>query len=156
MLMRIIAVGHKMPAWVTLGFQDYAKRIGSGFQLQLCEITLEKRTKGSDIARLIERESEKIIAAIKPNHVVVALDRQGKLRSTEQLAHQLQNWQTEGRSIDWIIGGPDGLSPTCLQKAHVQWSLSPLTLPHPLVRVILAEQLYRAISILQHHPYHRF
>lgn len=155
MLIRILAIGAKMPAWVEAGFQDYAKRFTSSYQLELWEIPAEKRTKNSDIARLIEREGEKLLAAVKPNHRVIALDVKGHAWSTEQLAQQLKQWQTHGRPVDLLIGGPDGLSTACLKKAELRWSLSPLTLPHPLVRIILAEQIYRAVSILQNHPYHR-
>lgn len=155
MKIRILAIGDKMPAWVTDGFSDYVKRFTLGCSLELCEIPAEKRTKNADVPRIIEREGEKLIAAIKPNHYVIALDVKGQAFSTEQLAVEMKNWQTDGRHVDILIGGPDGLSKTCLLKAHSKWSLSQLTLPHPLVRIILAEQLYRAFSILQNHPYHR-
>lgn len=155
MIIRILAIGTKMPSWVTEGFQDYAKRFTSGSSLELYEIPAEKRSKNADIPRIIEREGEKLLAAIKPHHHVIALDVKGHAWSTEQLTGQLKHWQTDGRHVDLLIGGPDGLSQACLQKAHGKWSLSPLTLPHPLVRIILAEQLYRGLSILQNHPYHR-
>lgn len=155
MIIRILAIGTKMPSWVMEGYQDYAKRFTSGCSLELYEIPAEKRSKNADIPRIIEREGEKLLAMIKPNHYVIALDVKGHAWNTEQLATELKHWQTEGRHVDLLIGGPDGLSQACLQKAHSKWSLSPLTLPHPLVRIILAEQLYRAVSILQNHPYHR-
>ena len=155
MPIRLLTIGNKMPAWIEAGFADYAKRLSGAYAIELCEIPAEKRTKNSDIPRLLQREGEKLLAAIKPNHVVIALDRQGQSWSTERLASQLQSWQAMGKTVDLLIGGPEGLSPACLQKAEMIWSLSPLTLPHPLVRVILAEQFYRAWSILQHHPYHR-
>lgn len=154
MLIRLLAIGNKMPAWVNQGFQEYAKRFSGSFTLELCEISAEKRTKNTDISRLIQRESEKMLAAIKPDHRVIALDIKGQAWSTEQLAQNLNKW-SDGNDIDMLIGGPDGLSKDCLQKAEIRWSLSPLTFPHPLVRIILAEQLYRAVSILQNHPYHR-
>jgi len=155
MIIRILAVGTRMPSWVMEGFQDYAKRFTSGCTLQLCEMPAEKRAKNADIPRIIERESEKLLAAIKPDHHVIALDVKGRAFSTDELATELKHWQTDGRHVDFLIGGPDGLSSTCLQTAHEKWSLSPLTLPHPLVRILLAEQLYRAFSLLQNHPYHR-
>lgn len=155
MLIRILAIGTKMPSWINEGFQEYAKRFPPGWKLELREIPAEKRTANSDIPRIILQESEKIMATVKSNHRMVALDVQGQSWTTEQLAKQLQNWSQEKQNIDLIIGGPDGLSDTCLNKAEVRWSLSPLTLPHPLVRVLLVEQLYRALSILQQHPYHR-
>lgn len=155
MVIRLLAIGTKMPAWVTAGFSEYAKRFSAGCMVDLCEIPAEKRTKNADIPRIIEREGEKLLAAIKPSHYVIALDVKGHTFSTEQLAQQLKNWQAEGRNIDMLIGGPDGLASGCLQRADARWSLSSLTLPHPLVRIILVEQLYRAVSILQNHPYHR-
>jgi 23S rRNA (pseudouridine1915-N3)-methyltransferase len=155
MLIRLLAVGNKMPDWVTNGFADYVKRFPSSCSLELVEIPAEKRTKQSDVTRLMQREGEKILAAVKPGHKVIALEVKGQSWSTEQLSRQLQNWLNDGRNIDMMIGGPDGLSSACLQKAEVKWSLSPLTLPHPLVRIVVAEQLYRAQSILQNHPYHR-
>lgn len=155
MIIRILAIGTKMPSWVTEGFQDYAKRFTAGCTLELCEIPAEKRPKNADIPRIMEREGEKLLAAVKPHHHVIALDVKGQSFNTDQLACQLKEWQTDGRHVDLLIGGPDGLSRECLQKAQAKWSLSPLTLPHPLVRIILAEQLYRACSILQNHPYHR-
>jgi len=155
MLIRLLAIGTKMPQWITDGFQDYAKRFTGGCTLELCEIPAEKRTKNSDIPRLIEREGEKLLAAIKPGNHVIALDVKGQSWNTEQLANQLKQWQIHSRPIDLLIGGPDGLSAACIQKAELRWSLSPLTLPHPLVRIVLAEQIYRAMSILQNHPYHR-
>lgn len=155
MRIRILAIGDKMPQWINEGFLEYRKRFAPPFSLELIEIPAEKRTKQSDIKRLIQYEGEKLIATIKPNHFVIALHVQGKTWDTEILAKKLKDWQNEGRNIDFLIGGPDGLSSDCLQKAELQWSLSALTLPHPLVRVILAEQLYRAITINQNHPYHR-
>ncbi len=155
MRIRLLAIGTKMPAWVQTGFEEYAKRFTAGCSLELCEIPAEKRSKNSDIARIIEREGEKLIAATKPDHYIIALEIKGQTWSTEQLARELKTWQTHGRHVDLLVGGPDGLSVACREKAHAHWSLSPLTLPHPLVRIILAEQLYRAASMLQNHPYHR-
>ena len=155
MIIRILAIGTKMPDWVVSGFHEYAKRFTSSCSLELCEIPAEKRTKTVDVVRIIERESEKLLAAIKPDTLVIALDVKGKSWSTEELAEKLKSWHVNGRHIDLLIGGPDGLSEKCLARADIKWSLSPLTLPHPLVRILLAEQLYRASSILQNHPYHR-
>lgn len=155
MKIRILAIGTKMPAWVNDGFDEYAKRFAPPYSLELCEIPAEKRTKNADIERLIEREGEKLLAAINPRHYVIALDVNGQSWRTEQVAAQIKQWQAVGRPIDLLIGGPDGLSHACLHQAQLRWSLSPLTLPHPLVRIILVEQLYRAMSLLQNHPYHR-
>ncbi len=155
MLIRLIAVGNKMPTWVTTGYEDYAKRLPAGYALKLVEITPETRLKQADIKRITEKEGEKILATIKSSNLIIALDVQGQTWSTEELATSLQTWHNESRDVDLLVGGPDGLSPACVQKAHLKWSLSRLTLPHPLVRILVAEQLYRAWSILQNHPYHR-
>lgn len=155
MLLRILAIGTKMPSWISEGYQEYAKRFPPGWKLELREIPAEKRTLNSDTQRIIQCESEKIISSLKNTHRMIALDINGVSWTTEQLSKQLQNWSQDKQNIDFVIGGPDGLSESCLEKAEICWSLSPLTLPHPLVRVILIEQLYRALSILQQHPYHR-
>lgn len=155
MRIHIISITHKSPSWIKEGYQEYAKRLPASSALELIEIPAEKRTPHADIKRITEREGEKMLAAIKPTHRVIALDVKGKLWSTEQLAEQLAAWQQDGRHIDLLIGGPEGLSPACLQKAEQSWSLSPLTFPHILVKLIIAEQIYRAHSLLQGHPYHR-
>lgn len=160
MRIRLLAVGNKLPSWVEEGFNEYLKRFPASCYLELIEIPPEKRNPrlapaGALTQKLIAREGEKLLAAIKPTHRVIALDVKGQLWSTEKLATQVEKWQNEGQHIDMLIGGPDGLSAACLKKAEIKWSLSPLTLPHPLVRIVVAEQLYRAVSILQNHPYHR-
>lgn len=155
MRIRILTITQKSPTWLSQGYEEYAKRIHSSCNLELIEIPAEKRTAHADLKRITEREGEKMLAAIKAGHRVIALDVKGELWSTEQLAKHLADWQQAGRHIDLLIGGPEGLAPKCLQKAEQSWSLSPLTFPHMLVRLIVAEQLYRAWSILQQHPYHR-
>lgn len=155
MRLRLLTITHKSPSWIQEGYEEYAKRLPATCALELIEIPAEKRTANADLKRITEREGEKMLAAIKPNHRVIALDVKGKLWTTEQLAEQLANWRQEGRNIDLLVGGPEGLSPQCLQKAEEKWSLSPLTFPHIIVRLIVAEQIYRAWSILQQHPYHR-
>ncbi len=155
MRIRLLTITHKSPAWIKTGYEEYAKRLPASCELQLVEIPAEKRTSNADLNRIKEREGEKMLAAIKPNHKVIALDMTGKLWSTEQLADQLSNWQANGRHIDLLVGGPEGLAAACLQKAEDKWSLSPLTFPHILVKLIVAEQIYRAWSILNKHPYHR-
>ena len=155
MRLRLISITHKSPSWIQEGYEEYAKRLPPTCALELIEIPAEKRTANADIKRITEREGEKMLTAIKANHRVIALDIKGKLWSTEQLASQLASWQQDGRHIDLLIGGPEGLSPQCLQKAEEKWSLSPLTFPHILVKLIVAEQIYRAYSIIQGHPYHR-
>ena len=155
MIIRLIAVGTKMPDWVETAYADYAKRLPPGYTLKLLEIPAEKRGKNADIARITDKEGEKMLAALKPQNRVIALDVKGHTYSTEELAAEVKIWHTENRDVDLLVGGPDGLAPACLQKAETRWSLSKLTLPHPLVRIVIAEQLYRAWSILHHHPYHR-
>lgn len=151
----LIAVGTKMPAWVEQGVTEYTKRLPPEIKLAIREIPLGKRGKGADIQRAIDGEGKQMLAAIAPQDTVIALDVQGKPWSTEQLAQNLTRWQLEGDRISLLVGGPDGLAEECLARAQQRWSLSALTLPHPLVRILLAEQLYRAWSINNNHPYHR-
>jgi 23S rRNA (pseudouridine1915-N3)-methyltransferase len=123
--------------------------------LNLIEIPAAKRTKAADIKRLLAQEGERMLEALPKNVLVVALDVSGHRWDTEEVAQQLDAWMHEGRDIALLLGGPDGLAPACRQQAERSWSLSPLTFPHPLVRIIVAEQLYRATTILKHHPYHK-
>jgi 23S rRNA (pseudouridine1915-N3)-methyltransferase len=155
MAINLIAIGKKMPPWVNQGFQEYTKRMPTEFNLNLIEISASKRTKNTDIQRAITREGNLMLQAIPTKQNVIALDLSGKSWKTEELAKQMQLWREDGRDVSLLIGGPEGLSQECLARAETKWSLSPLTFPHPLVRVIVAEQLYRAWSILNHHPYHR-
>lgn len=155
MKIKIIAVGKRMPSWVTEAYDEYAKRLSHHFQLSLHEINLPTRGKNCDIAKLIGKEAEEILAFIEPADHVIALDERGKPWTTTQFARQIQHWQSEQTCVTFLIGGPDGLANICKQRAQVLCSLSALTLPHPLVRVVLIEQLYRAQSLLQGHPYHR-
>lgn len=152
MKIRIITISHKAPAWLQEGYQEYAKRIP---YLELVEIEAEKRTENSNIEKIREREATKLLAQCKTGEFIIALDVKGKSWSTEQLANQLKTWLQNGANVNLIIGGPDGLSKQLLSKANLIWSISTLTFPHLFIRLILAEQLYRAYSILQHHPYHR-
>lgn len=151
----MLAIGSKMPAWVYAGTTDYLQRMPTQCQLLLREINAEKRTKHSDLPRIRQLEGEKLLAAIPDGSLVISLDVRGKAWSTEQLAAQLEQWMMSGRDVSLLIGGPEGLAPACLQRADLSWSLSPLTFPHPLVRIMVAEQLFRAWSILSNHPYHR-
>ncbi|MBF0257144.1 MAG: 23S rRNA (pseudouridine(1915)-N(3))-methyltransferase RlmH [Gammaproteobacteria bacterium] len=155
MLIHLIAVGNRMPAWVEQGYVEYAKRLPAECRLNLIEIAPAKRSKNPDIPRLMRDEAERIRAAIPKGSRVIALEVQGKTWSTDQLSARLADWLQQGSDLALLVGGADGLDATCRASADELWSLSPLTLPHPLVRVLLAEQLYRAWSILQHHPYHR-
>ncbi|EKD69994.1 MAG: Ribosomal RNA large subunit methyltransferase H [uncultured bacterium] len=155
MKIRLLTITHKSPAWIQEGYEEYEKRLPAHCTLELVEIPAEKRTANADVKRITDREGEKMLAAIHAQHHVIALDINGKLWSTEDLSLHLKNWQQAGRNIDLLVGGPEGLAPQCLQKAHEKWSLSPLTFPHILVKLIIAEQIYRAHTILQGHPYHR-
>lgn len=155
MKINIIAVGTKMPKWVTEGVDEYSKRLPSDFSIKVTEIPLGQRGKNADLARAIQKEGELMLAAIGERDHVIALEVKGKPWSTEQLAQKAKDWQMSGQNIALLVGGPDGLAKPCIDRANQSWSLSPLTLPHPVVRILLAEQLYRAWSILQNHPYHR-
>jgi 23S rRNA (pseudouridine1915-N3)-methyltransferase len=155
MKLKLLAVGTKMPAWVNDGYQEYAKRLPRECQLVLQEIQPAKRGKSGHASQWMEEEGERILTAIPSDHHVVSLDVKGKPWTTEQLAEQMQNWLSDGRDVSLLVGGPDGLAPKCSQRADQKWSLSALTLPHPLVRIVMAEQLYRAWTVLQNHPYHR-
>lgn len=144
-----------MPGWVDAGFDEYAKRLPRQCRLELHPITLGHRGKTAGAQTAIASEGERMLAAIPAADHVIALEVGGKPWSTDQLAGQMQTWLADGRDLSLLVGGPDGLAPGCRKRAVVAWSLSPLTLPHGLVRVILAEQIYRAWSLLQGHPYHR-
>jgi len=155
MRIKIIAVGTKMPAWVETGFAEYAKRLPRDFSVEVLELALGPRGKNASIEKAIAKEGELMTAAIPAGDHVIALDVKGKPWSTEKLAQNFMDWRMEHSNFSILIGGPDGLAPACLQRAHARWSLSALTLPHPLVRIVLIEQLYRAWTILNKHPYHK-
>lgn len=152
---RLIAVGAGMPDWVEAGFAEYSKRLSHGLPLELVEIAAGVRGKGRDAGRAMQEEGQRVLATLPKSPWVVALDARGKLWSSEQLAERLQFWRGLGRDLAFLIGGPEGHAAAVLERADERWSLGPLTLPHPLVRIVLAEQLYRAVSILANHPYHR-
>ena len=155
MQIALIAVGERMPAWVTAGFEEYAKRLPHHCRLLLREIPAGRRTKGADVARLMEEEGSRLLAAVPKNSRIIALDRQGREINTEALAAELKLQMSRGEDLALLVGGPEGLSSECLARAQARWSLSQLTLAHPLVRVLVAEQIYRAWSILNNLPYHR-
>lgn len=155
MRLRILAIGTRMPAWVTQGFNEYAKRMPPELKVEVVELPLGHRGKSQPVTKAIAQEGQAMLKAISDGDGVVALDVKGKAWSTEMLAQQLQDWQQSGTNYNLLIGGPDGLAQECLARADSSWSLSPLTLPHPLVRIVLMEQLYRAWSINAGHPYHK-
>lgn len=155
MKIRILAVGPKMPDWVMTGSGDYLKRMPRDLPIEFVPLALGNRGKNASVTKAIAQEGDTMLAAIRPDDHVVALDLSGKPWSTEQLSAQLQQWRENAKDVTLLIGGPDGLDPRCLARANQKWCLSNLTLPHPLVRVLLSEQLYRAWSITQNHPYHK-
>lgn len=152
---RLIAVGERMPGWVADGFAEYRKRLSHELPLELIELKPGARGKGRDDARAIQDEGAAILAALPQDIHVVALDGQGKTWTSGELAAQLAQWRMSGRDLAFLIGGPDGHAAEVLARADQRWSLGPLTLPHMLVRLVLAEQLYRATTIIAGHPYHR-
>jgi 23S rRNA (pseudouridine1915-N3)-methyltransferase len=152
---RLIAVGERMPGWVAEGFAEYRKRLSHELPLELVELKPGVRGKGRDDDRAIHEEGVAILAALPRDIHVVALDGRGKTWSSEELAEQLAKWRMAGRDLAFLIGGPDGHAREVLARAEQSWSLGPLTLPHMLVRLVLAEQLYRATTIAAGHPYHR-
>jgi 23S rRNA (pseudouridine1915-N3)-methyltransferase len=144
-----------MPAWVDAGFEEYAKRMPREAAIALVEVKAEPRAEETSSMRLMEAEAKRIAAAVPKSAIKVVLDERGKAMTTRDLAARFSAWQMEGRDVAFVIGGADGLASSIKRDADVMWSLSALTLPHGLVRVVLAEQLYRAYSLLKNHPYHR-
>lgn len=155
MKLTLYAVGTKMPAWVTQGFNEYTKRFPRDLPFELVEISAGKRGKNADITRILEKEGEQLLNAIPKGNRIVTLEVEGKPWDTPTLAHQLERWQFDGRDVALLVGGPEGLSTACINASEQKWSLSSLTLPHPLVRILIAESLYRAWSVNNNHPYHR-
>jgi 23S rRNA (pseudouridine1915-N3)-methyltransferase len=153
----VLAVGQRMPAWVDAGFEEYARRMPRESPLKLVEIRAEPRAEHAtgNAERAVEAEARRIDAAMPKGALKVVLDEHGRTCTTRELADRMAAWQMEGRDVAFIIGGADGLSAAIKRDAHVIWSLTPLTLPHGLARIVVAEQLYRAHTILKNHPYHR-
>ncbi|HEX7803102.1 MAG TPA: 23S rRNA (pseudouridine(1915)-N(3))-methyltransferase RlmH [Pseudoxanthomonas sp.] len=152
---RLIATGERAPAWVAQGFSEYQKRLSHWLPLDLIEIEPGLRGKGRDAQRAIDDEGRRVLAAIPKNSHVVALEVTGKQHSSEQLAQRMEHWRGQGRDLAFLIGGPEGHASEVLASANETWSLGPLTLPHMLARLLVAEQLYRAAAMLANHPYHR-
>ena len=155
MRISVIAVGTRMPAWVKQGVEEYHRRLPRELGVQWREVPLARRGKDASGEQLSATEGVQLLKAIPDGDRVIALDVRGVRLSTPKLADHLRAWQMSGDNYSLLIGGPDGLSADCLARADQRWSLSDLTLPHPLVRVLLAEQLYRAWTITVNHPYHR-
>ena len=152
---RLVAVGERAPGWVAEGFAEYQKRLSHWLPLELVEVEPGIRGKGRDTARATADEGVRVLATLPRNAHVVALDGRGRMHSSEQLAQRLEHWRGQGRDLVFLIGGPEGHADAVIARAGEQWSLGPLTLPHMLVRLVLAEQLYRAAALLANHPYHR-
>jgi 23S rRNA (pseudouridine1915-N3)-methyltransferase len=156
MRLRLIAIGTRMPEWVDAAFSDYWRRMRAMWKLELIELpTASRRHSGGAALAAMAAEAQRILALLTPRDFVVALDEHGAERSTLELSHWLEQRRASGQDLAFIIGGPDGLSEEVLARGHFRWSLSRLTLPHGLVRVVLAEQIYRAATLLAGHPYHR-
>lgn len=154
MRLTLLAAGTKLPNWINDGFNEYAERLSGEYRLELKEIPVAHRS-GPDIKQALNKERDKMISAIPGNAYVVALQVQGKMLSSEELAEFLQERARDGRDVVFCIGGPDGIAPEVDARANFRWSLSTLTLPHALARVVVAEALYRAVMIIRRHPYHR-
>jgi 23S rRNA (pseudouridine1915-N3)-methyltransferase len=155
MHIRLIAVGDRQPSWVDDAFGAYSGRLPREWKFRLDRIATVRRAKNDKSNSAMEAEGEKILAKIDPNEQVVMLDERGKQMTSLALASRLADWQADGRDLCFVIGGPDGVSPACRERANSIWSLSNLTLPHGLARVLFAEQIYRAWSLQAGHPYHR-
>lgn len=155
MVIYLIAVGQNMPAWVKTGYDEYASRLKQEVELKLIEVAPSPRKKKSDPKKILKEEADRIRKAIPKNAYIVGLDVIGKAISTPELSQRLENWMQMGRDVAILIGGPEGFDPEIKKEFETSISLSKLTLPHPMVRVIIAEQLFRAWSIIHNHPYHR-
>lgn len=155
MRLRLIAVGSRMPRWVEDGWQEYSKRLPAELPLELVEIPLHTRGKNADVARLMRQEGEAMLGKVQPGEKIVTLEVTGKPWSTEQLASELERWRLDARTVNLMVGGPEGLAHEVCARSEQRWSLSPLTLPHPLVRILIGEQIYRAWTLLSGHPYHK-
>jgi len=151
----LIAVGERAPDWVAAGFSEYQKRLSHWLPMALVEIAPGIRGKGRDAVRATSDEGVRVLAALPKQAQVVCLDGRGKAHSSEQLAQRMEAWRQGGRDLAFLVGGPEGHAPDVLAAANESWSLGPMTLPHMLVRLVVAEQLYRAASLLANHPYHR-
>lgn len=152
---RLIAIGERAPTWVAQGFSEYQKRLSHWLPLDLVEVEPGLRGKHRDAARAMQEEGARVLAVLPKQAHIVALDGRGNAHTSEQLAQRLERWRGLGRDIAFLIGGPEGHAPEVLARADETWSLGPLTLPHMLVRLVVAEQLYRAAALLANHPYHR-
>jgi len=150
---RLVAVGQRMPAWVSDGYSEYTRRLKARLPVDLVELPAARR--GSDTVRAMAEEGRALLAALRPQDHVIALDEHGRQRTSVELSRWLAQRMQAGSDLAFLVGGADGFAPEVLARAQERWSLSPLTLPHALVRVVFAEQIYRAVTLLDGHPYHR-
>ena len=155
MRIKLLAIGTRMPQWVERGYLEYAQRMPKLCELELIEISAKKRGKNADTARILRDEAQALAAAVPKGAISIALDRKGKQIDTQELANNMQSWIDESQDVAILIGGPEGLDPDYLASTQRKWSLSAMTFAHPVVRIMLAEQLYRAWSINANLPYHR-
>jgi len=155
MRIKLLALGTRMPQWVKQAYQEYAQRMPAVCQLELVELTAKKRGKNADTSRILRDEAVLLKAAVPKGALTISLDRQGKPIDTLTLAREMQSWIDNSQDVALMIGGPEGIDPALLKQSHSKWSLSALTFAHPVVRIMLAEQLYRAWSINANLPYHR-
>ena len=155
MQIELIAAGTREPTWVTEGYKEYQKRLPKEWQLVLSEIPVAHRSKSQSVEKLKEEEGKKMLERVKSGGIVIAMDSRGSDWTTEKLAVRFTDWLQNANQVQLMVGGPDGLSKGCLQRADLTWSLSRLTFPHFMVRLLLAEQIYRAWSVINHHPYHK-
>ena len=155
MKIHLIAIENSPPQWVNQGYETYQKRLPVDYELRLISVPAIKRKQHLNTDDILKEEGERLLRAVPRHNCLIALDRLGQSITTQKLSTKLLEWHDDHQDISILIGGPEGLSTQCLQRSQVQWSLSALTLPHPLVKVVMAEQLYRAWSILQNHPYHK-
>lgn len=155
MVIHFITVGQKMPKWVQDGYAEYAKRLPKSCAIKLVELPMAQRGKTGSADKYKAEEAKKILAAIPKGAQLIVLDEHGEQVTTKGLAVKLEDWLASGQDVALIVGGPDGLEQSLIQQARWKWGLSKLTMPHPMVRILVAEQIYRAYSVINNHPYHR-
>ncbi|MEA1987665.1 MAG: 23S rRNA (pseudouridine(1915)-N(3))-methyltransferase RlmH [Pseudomonadota bacterium] len=155
MVIHFITVGQKMPKWVQDGYAEYAKRLPKSCAIKLVELPMAQRGKTGSADKYKAEEAKKILAAIPKGAQLIVLDENGQQVTTKGLALKLEDWLASGQDVALVVGGPDGLEQSLIQQAKWKWGLSKLTMPHPMVRILVAEQIYRAYSVINNHPYHR-
>ena len=155
MVIHFITVGQKMPKWVQEGYTEYEKRLPKACRLKLVELPMAQRGKTSSVEKYKTEEAKRILDAVPKGARLIVLDEHGQQVTTHQLAEKMEDWLSGGQDIALIVGGPDGLEKSLINQAQWKWGLSKLTMPHPMVRILVAEQIYRAWSVINNHPYHR-